>query len=62
MKLCGVGCHPICDFCRFYRDYSEDEIDSEGYYGAGFCGLHREEVYASSYCDDFECFRLKESQ
>lgn len=52
-KTCGNGDVPVCDFCLhflFYRDKFGLNLD-----GSGWCGLHKRETDAGSYCKDYYC-------
>lgn len=56
-KYCNDDyCVSICDFCKHYKDYSEEKHKlNEGFIGVGTCLKKNIEVEASDSCDnDFE--------
>lgn len=56
MKLCGLECVPMCDFCRYMSPYSEDKCEETVCFG--ICNKHQNEIeFLHDYCDDFECIR-----
>lgn len=60
MKKCSEDCIPICDFCKFYKDYSISDENKE-FQGIGVCEVDNTEVFASDCCyNNFHCFNVKE--
>ncbi len=56
-KLCGDGCHIICDSCQHYIDEYHDKDNK--FSGEGVCNIDNRQVSATDGCNNFECFRIK---
>ena len=61
MNKCSNSCLPVCDFCKFYTDYSFLQDDSE-FEGVGICEYDNMEVCASDSCNNFYCFNANENK
>lgn len=61
MKKCSNECIPVCDFCKFYKDYSIlNKNENEEFEGIGMCICKNKEVSASDCCyTNFHCFNVK---
>jgi hypothetical protein len=59
MKLCGEGCHPICDFCSSY-DFNGDEEGS--YIDNGYCNFHKTKKDPIDECENFTCRLIREGK
>lgn len=60
MTKCSDNCLPVCDFCKFYTDYSILK-GIEEFQGIGTCEVDNTEVLASDYCqDNFCCFNAED--
>jgi hypothetical protein len=57
MKKCNAGCHAVCDFCKYYERYIDEDLE---FTGEGNCLIKNEDVQFSGYCEDFHCFTLKD--
>lgn len=59
-KYCSQDRKAICDFCKYYKDLYRDILKNGDFRGKGKCTKKGHHVYADWYCDDFECFNMKE--